>query len=102
MILINIIIWLFCFALILSLQVLHKIFVHKYGKKTIYDYSIKKINRICKQKKIKEVDIKFIIDFLKNPNDLTKAQIADKYNYDEKYVYKKAEVIINKINKKVF
>lgn len=52
------------------------------------------ITEICQSKSFSETDTNFLIDFVKNPNGLKKYEIADKYNYDEKYIYKKAKRLI--------
>lgn len=52
------------------------------------------ITEICRNKSFSETDTNFLIDFIKNPNGLKKYEIADKYNYDEKYIYKKAKRLI--------
>lgn len=52
------------------------------------------IAEICQSKSFSETDTNFLIDFVKNPNGLKKYEIADKYNYDEKYIYKKAKRLI--------
>lgn len=54
----------------------------------------KEIAEICSSKSFSENDTNFLIDFIKNPNGLKKYEIADKYNYDEKYIYKKAKRLI--------
>ena len=96
----NIITWLFCFLIILGLQKIKEYIVNKNNKLTIYDYSIRKIKKLCKHKNLKEIETNFIIDFVKNPNNLSKVEIAEKYNYEEKYIYKKADALINKIGLK--
>lgn len=52
------------------------------------------ICEICQSKSFSEIDTNFLIDFLKNPKGLKKYEIAEKYNYDEKYIYKKAKRLI--------
>lgn len=52
------------------------------------------ITEICQSKSFSETDTNFLIDFIKNPNGLKKYEIADKYKYDEKYIYKKAKRLI--------
>ena len=96
----NIIRWLFCFFLILGLQKFREYIVNKNKQLTIYDYSITKIKKLCKHKNLREIETNFIIDFVKNPNNLSKVEIAEKYNYEEKYIYKKADVLIGKIGLK--
>lgn len=56
--------------------------------------SVEKIAEICHSKSFSESDTNFLIDFVKNPYGLKKYEIADKYNYDEKYIYKKAKKLI--------
>lgn len=56
--------------------------------------TVKEISEICSSKSISENDTNFLIDFIKNPDGLKKYEIADKYNYDEKYIYKKAKRLI--------
>ena len=63
----NIITWLFCFLIILGLQKIKEYIVNKNNKLTIYDYSIRKIKKMCKHKNLKEIETNFIIDFVKNP-----------------------------------
>ena len=90
----SICIWLFSFAIIVLLQK----FREKLNKpKQICNYSISKIYKLCNKNNFKENETNLLIDFVKNPNNLTKIEIADKYNYDEKYIYKKVDNLINKL-----
>lgn len=63
--------------------------------------SIEEITKICQDKLFSVTDTNFLIDFIKNPSRMTNIQIADKYCYDEKYIYKKAKNLIAKLNIKV-
>ncbi len=56
--------------------------------------TVKELTEICSSKSFSENDTNFLIDFIKNPKGLKKYEIADKYNYDEKYIYKKAKRLI--------
>ena len=56
--------------------------------------TVKELTEICKSKSFSEIDTNFLVDFIKNPDGLKKYEIADKYNYDEKYIYKKAKRLI--------
>lgn len=56
--------------------------------------TVQEITEICQSKSFSETDTDFLIDFIKNPQGLKKYEIADKYNYDEKYIYKKAKKLI--------
>lgn len=56
--------------------------------------TVQEITEICSSKSFSPNDTNFLIDFIKNPNGLKKYEIADKYNYDEKYIYKKAKRLI--------
>lgn len=56
--------------------------------------SIQELTEICQSKSFSETDTNFLVDFIKNPKGLKKYEIADKYNYEEKYIYKKAKRLI--------
>lgn len=56
--------------------------------------TVQEITEICQSKSFSKTDTDFLVDFIKNPDGLKKYEIADKYNYDEKYIYKKAKRLI--------
>lgn len=56
--------------------------------------SIQEITEICQSKSFSKNDTDFLVDFIKNPDGLKKYEIADKYKYDEKYIFKKAKRLI--------
>lgn len=58
---------------------------------------VEEIKQLCLNKSFSDWDTSFLIEFIKNPNGLKKYEIADKYHKDEKYMYRYAKRLINKL-----